>query len=630
MHKLLRRLLRKHPQDLPEDTPLLAALSEVLAQQDSDRVMLERSLMLTSEELNEQNKKLRAQLEENDQVLRQHRESLSQQRALLDASPEAIFSFSPGGRLTQINRAGCQFINKEWDELKNNSGEDNLNAILNIIRNTEAFLGDIERIRANPSQVLHNAMDTNDGRHYEYHSVAILNGSEYLGRVWCFRDITEIQKQQAQLERHAFYDTLTGLPNRLLLLEKLQHALYKNERQQCKTAVIFIDLDDFKKINDTAGHGQGDNFLVSTSARLAGCLRSCDTLGRLGGDEFILIMENVQHQQEIIALLDRILHLFTTPFNIHETSYVVTASIGISLAPQDGQRPEELIRKADLAMYQAKQSGKNKFHFFDPHLERIALHRVATEQKLRNAIENNELVLHYQPKVNLATGEIVGLEALLRWQAADGKLIYPDQFIPVAESTGLIHAITRWVFNAALQKLHSWADTPMANLHLSINVSAQDFADPVFLPTVISALRATPLPHGKLEFELTESTLLDNHEQANKAISQLLLYGVEVAIDDFGTGYSSFNYLQEMRIHSLKIDRSFITELHNNPRKQAIVKSIISVGKNLGLQIVAEGVETKDEHQCLKQLDCHLGQGYLFSRPVDEASLLAFLKQRQG
>lgn len=626
MHKLLKRLLRKHSSNLTEDDTLLAAISSLLAQQDDDRVMLERSLMLTSEELNEQNQKLRDNLSQSQALLQQLRETSSRQNALLNASPEAIFCFAPGGKMIQINRAGCELMKLSWDDLKENDGEKNLSLILEIISNTEDFLSDIERIQADPMCVLHNFMDTVDGNFYEYNSIPIRNGDEYLGRIWCYRNVTEIREQQAQLKRHAFYDTLTGLPNRLLLIEKLNHAVKKGKRLGCKTAVLFIDLDDFKKINDTAGHGQGDNFLVSTTARLVNYLRDCDTLARLGGDEFILIMENVQHQQEILCMLDRVLRLFNTPFHIHESHYVVTASIGIALAPQDGHKPEELIRKADMAMYQAKQSGKNKFHFFDNRLERIALHRVSTEQKLRRALETDQLLLHYQPKISLATGKLVGVEALLRWQQPDGKLIYPDQFIPIAESTGLIHAITRRVFQSALERLHAWKGTLLAEVSLSINVSARDFADPVFLPTVIKALDARPIARGKLEFELTESTLLDNHDQANSVIGRLHQMGVEVAIDDFGTGYSSFSYLQEMRIHSLKIDRSFITDLHTNPRKQAIVKSIINVGQNLGLQIVAEGVEVAEELHCLRELQCHQAQGYLFSRPVDEAQLLAFAK----
>lgn len=628
MHKLLKRLLRKHGREhadeLPE-APLLAAISEALSQQDRERLMLERSLMLTSDELNERNGALREQLDQNERFLREHKTAISLQRALLDASPEAIFSFAPGGRLTQINRAGCQFMNKRWDQLKNNTGQENLTAVLDLMKNTEPFLQDIAQVTQDNKRILHNFMETVDNRHYEYHSVPILNGAEYLGRVWCFRDITEIKQQQAQLERQAFYDTLTGLPNRLLLLEKLDHALKKGARAGQKTAVVFIDLDDFKKINDTAGHGQGDNFLVSTSARLNNCLRNSDTLGRLGGDEFLLIMEGIAHQQDIISVLDRVLLLFNAPFKIHGAHYVVTASLGVCVAPQDDTEPEALIRKADMAMYQAKQAGKNKFHFFDPRLERMALHRIDTEQKLRRATDNDELVLHFQPKIDLKRNCIVGAEALLRWQIPDGKLIYPDQFIPVAEATGLINAITRWVFKQALKKLFEWQNTPLGALQLSINVSAHDFADPVFLPTVVAALSKHPITPGSLEFELTESVLLENPEHTNKAITRLQALGVKVAIDDFGTGYSSFSYLQDMRINCLKIDRSFITDLGTQSRKQAIVKSIINVGENLGLEVVAEGVETSSELAWLQHMGCHMGQGYHFSKPIEEQALLAYV-----
>ncbi|UTA47175.1 EAL domain-containing protein [Simiduia sp. 21SJ11W-1] len=623
MHKLLRGLLDEHSATLKPDDPLVEALSDAFSLQDNLLSNIERSLVLTSKELTEQNERLKHNLTESQALLSELQATSSRQHALLDASPEAIFCFAPGGRMVQINRAACTLMNKTWDQLKSNTPETNLELILEIISNTEDFLGDIEKIRADPMAVLHNYMDTVNGQNYEYNSIPIRHGDQYLGRIWCYRDITKIRQQQAQLEHQAFYDTLTGLPNRRLLLEKLAHALKKGQRHGCKTAVIFIDLDDFKKINDTAGHAQGDNFLVSTTARLASYLRDCDTLARLGGDEFILIMEGLQNQQQIISLLDRVLNLFNTPFQIHETHYVVTASVGVALAPQDGKQPEELIRKADMAMYQAKQAGKNKFHFFDARLERMALHRVSTEQKLRKALDNNELLLHYQPKISLGSGTLVGVEALLRWQLPDGQLIFPDQFIPVAESTGLIYAITRWVFAQAHDRIHAWQGTALANVSLSINVSAQDFDDPVFLPTVIQALDNKPIPQGKLEFEITESTLLDN-ARANKVISHLHRHGVEVAIDDFGTGYSSFSYLQEMRINSLKIDRSFITDLHIHPRKQAIVKSIINVGENLGLKIVAEGVELAEELTCLKQLNCHQAQGYLFSKPIPEAQLLEF------
>jgi diguanylate cyclase (GGDEF)-like protein len=441
--------------------------------------------------------------------------------------------------------------------------------------------------------------------------------------------ITEIQNNQDLLKHQAYHDSLTALPNRINIMNTIQHALALAKRHQQKCAILFIDLDDFKKINDTAGHSEGDRFLIEVSKRLQSILRESDTLGRLGGDEFIIILENIASNTQITKIYNRALKSLSTPFIADGNPYVVSCSIGISNFPQDGKTAEELIRKADLAMYQAKKLGKNRFHYFDESLERLAIHRVKTEESLREAIKNNEFVLYYQPKIqiNLQQEKLVGVEALIRWKKEDGSLVYPDNFIPIAEKCGLIKSLTKWVITEACKQLKLWKSTNLANIPISVNISAIDIADHRFVESTLSILETYDTPGHLINLELTESVFFDDINTVNFKLEELHRNNITISLDDFGTGYSSLSYIQELQIDFLKIDKSFIFGMSKNKKSLAIVKSIIDMGNNLGLTVIAEGVETLEDKETLIKANCHIAQGYLYSRPIEASKLEEFYRQ---
>lgn len=435
--------------------------------------------------------------------------------------------------------------------------------------------------------------------------------------------ITEIQNNQNLLQDQAYHDGLTALPNRINIMNAIQHALALAKRHQQKCAILFIDLDDFKKINDTAGHSEGDRFLIEASKRLKSILRESDTLGRLGGDEFIIVLENIASGSQITKLYNRALKTLSSPFIVNGNPYVVSCSIGISHFPEDGKTAEELIRKADLAMYQAKKLGKNRYHYFDESLERLAIHRVKTEESLREAIKNNEFVLYYQPKIQIdqTQEKLVGVEALIRWKKKDGSLVYPDQFIPTAEKCGLIKSLTNWVIAEACEQLKQWKNTSLTDIPISINISAIDIADTHFVESTLSILNTYKTPGHLINLELTESVFFDDINTVNAKLKELHRNNITISLDDFGTGYSSLSYIQELQIDFLKIDKSFIFAMSKSKKSLAIVKSIIDMGNNLGLTVIAEGVETLEDKEILIKARCHIAQGYLYSRPVEASKL---------
>lgn len=621
MNKLIQRLLRKH---LPSDykvtplEPLLHAFEETLDQNTQDRLMLERSLMLTSDELNEINDTLIHQIKEIKTVKDQLEKAFIKQAALLDASLEGVISFTPEGQLDQANKAALKFLGLSLEEARSHSPKGLLRAILKNIQNTKPLIGNIRSTRNLKNKTLKGNFKTKDNKFFEYNIVPELMNNRILGSIFSFRDISESQNNQELLKYQAYHDNLTGLPNRTHILHTIKHAITLSKRYKHQAKILFIDLDDFKKINDTAGHEEGDRFLIEASMRLKSTLRESDTLGRLGGDEFLILLEDTHSQKQVNDLHSRILQTLTQPFMIKDNPYVISCSIGISSFPQDGNTPEELIRKADMAMYQAKKLGKNRSHYFDESLERLAIHRVKTEEHLRAAIKNNEFILHYQPKIEIHKGQekIIGVEALIRWKKEDGSLMYPDSFIAISEENGLIKKLTQWVLEESCRQLNLWKDTKLKNIPISINISAIDIADFNFVNSVISILDEHNIPGNLIELELTESVFFSDIASVNNKLALLHQKGVKLSLDDFGTGYSSFSYLQDLNIDYLKIDKSFIQSLSTNDRSLAIVKSIIDMGRNLGLSVIAEGVETQEDKSILLDADCHIVQGYLYSKPT--------------
>jgi len=449
------------------------------------------------------------------------------------------------------------------------------------------------------------------------------NGNK-LGGVESFEDITERKQTEKMLNYMAYYDSLTSLPNRMLLNDRLTLALSYAHRNKEMLAVLFLDLDNFKTINDTLGHTIGDKLLQSVSRRLAGCLREGDTIARLGGDEFVLLLPQIQHEEDAAKVAKKVIESLKLPFSYEGQDLHVTTSIGISLYPHDGEDVQTLLKNADAALYRAKEEGKNNYQLYTPAMNAKAFERLSLENSMRKALERREFVLYYQPQIDLKSCEIIGMEALIRWQHPELELIQPTDFIPIAEETGLIMPIGEWVLKTACKQGKEWQDQGHKPLRVSVNLSARQFMQQNVAEMIKSTLNETGFDPEYLELEITESVLMQDSEITTETLLKIKEMGVKVSIDDFGTGYSSLSYLKQFPIDRLKIDRMFIHALTENSNDAAIAKAIIAMAHNLGLKVVAEGVEEITQLEILRSLKCDEAQGHLLSvpLPVEEAAEL--------
>ena len=442
-------------------------------------------------------------------------------------------------------------------------------------------------------------------------------------------DITERRAVEAALERLALNDPLTGLANRNLLHRRLQDALDLAQRLNRMVAIMFLDLDKFKDINDTYGHPAGDRLLVEIAKRLKQCLRRVDTVARLGGDEFALVVTNAESIDFINGLAARINRAITEPVSIDDKALATATSIGISLYPIDGADPDELIRKADLALYQAKEAGRGRFHLYDDTLHVAARQQRDLETALRDGLARNEFTLHYQPQLDIVTGCVVGVEALLRWHHPELGPVPPDRFIPIAESSGLIIPIGEWVLRVACAQNKAWQDAGLPHFRVAVNISARQFKGDGLFTAVQAALKDSGLKPRWLELEITEGMVIDDVDQVIDKLRQLQQYGVKLAIDDFGTGYSSLVYLKRLPLHRLKVDQSFVRDLITDPDDAAIAEAVIGLAHTLNLKVIAEGIETAEQAAFLRARGCNEGQGYYFSRPLAADDFLAWFKARE-
>ena len=457
-----------------------------------------------------------------------------------------------------------------------------------------------------------------DGTGQVTHFVGILN------------DITDRKRYEEQLERQNNLDELTGLANRNRLKERTDLAVALAHKQHGNVALLYLDLDNFKRINDSLGHASGDALLRAVAGRIAAQLRDCDTAARMGGDDFVIVLPDLADAQQAAMVAHRILQDIARPLQLQEHELTLSASIGLSLFPQDGANYETLLRNADAAMYRAKESGRNTLCFYTADLNTQALQKLELEARLRRALERGELRLHYQPLMHLTTEAVNDVEALVRWQTQEGTLVSPADFIPLAEETGLIVPIGQWVLETACQQVRQW-QTQGLELRVAVNLSARQFQDEGLVESVRQALRQAGLEGRQLKLEITESVVMHNAERATQTLAELKALGVGVAVDDFGTGYSSLAYLRRFPIDQLKIDRSFVQDATVHPDSAAIVHSIIGLARNLRMQTVAEGVETPEQRAFLLAAGCDLLQGYLFSRPLPAQDLYDKLMQhRQG
>ncbi len=429
-----------------------------------------------------------------------------------------------------------------------------------------------------------------------------------------------------QLRFIATHDSLTDLPNRSLFNERLRHALHQSTRYSRGIAVMFIDMDRFKVVNDSLGHSAGDRLLQDSAKRLAECLRESDTVARLGGDEFVVMIENFTAPKDAIAVAQKVLASLARPFFVDGQEFLMSASIGISTFPDDGKDAETLLKNADIAMYRAKDQGRNNYQFYSAQMNKHTFERLAMESSLRRAVERNEFLLHYQPKLDLRTGAISGVEALVRWQHPDWGMVSPAQFIPLAEESGLIVQIGEWVLKAACEQNKRWRDQGIPPLRVAVNLSARQFAQKTLLGDIAKTIAESGLTPESLELEITESLVMTNPEHATETLHKLKAMGISLSIDDFGTGYSSLAYLKRFPIDCVKIDRSFIKDIPTEADDMAITKGVIALGHSLRLKVVAEGVETVEQRDFLRSNDCDEMQGYLFSKPLPAGEVTALLK----
>src|SRR5713226_10155847 len=446
------------------------------------------------------------------------------------------------------------------------------------------------------------------------------------GAVIVFHDVSAARAMSVQMTHSAQHDVVTNLPNRLLLNDRISQSISLARRQRKHIAVIFLDLDRFKYINDSLGHATGDQLLQSVAKRLLAGVRGSDTVSRQGGDEFVILLSEITYPEDAATSARKILLSLSAPHSIVGQYLHIDGSIGISIYPEDGEDAETLIKSADTAMYHAKENGRNNFQFFKAEMNLKAVERQSLESGLRRALEREEFLLHYQPKVNLETGDITGVEALIRWRQPDRGLIPPSQFVPIAEDCGLIVQIGRWVLCEACRQARAWQDAGLPPVPITVNVSAVEFRDKGFVECVRSILSETGLEARHLGLELTEGVLMEDAESTASVLQELKTMGVQLAVDDFGTGYSSLSYLQQFPIDVLKIDRSFVNQITSDPDDSTIVSAIINMGKSLKHLVVAEGIETQLQRAYLQAQQCAEGQGYLFSRPLAAAQFAQLLE----
>jgi diguanylate cyclase (GGDEF)-like protein/PAS domain S-box-containing protein len=457
-------------------------------------------------------------------------------------------------------------------------------------------------------------------------SIAVRNAQgRCIGVVTACEDLTSRKDSEKRIEYLAFCDPLTGLPNRVTLLDQLPRALALARREERSIALLFLDLDNFKDVNDTQGHDFGDKFLQEVASRLASCVRQSDTLVRLGGDEFVIVLSSIENQEGASTAAQRVQALFYTPFLIGGQHFYSSASIGIALCPEDGTDVESLLKCADAAMYHAKSEGKANYQFYSSEMNDRIMRRVALENSMRQGIARGEFSLHYQPQWDLKTGRMTGVEALLRWNSADFGSVAPGEFIALAETSGIIFELGEMVLRTAFLQAKSWASQGHPDLKVAVNISGKQFSQPDFLQTIGSIIQETGVAPGSLELEFTESVIMEKADKNISTLRALKEMGLRLSIDDFGTGYSSLNYLKHFPIDTIKIDRSFIAEVGSNNDDAAITEAIISMAHSLNLKVIAEGVENGEQLRFLEKRNCDEAQGYYLARPMPVSDLMAYL-----
>ena len=554
-------------------------------------------------------------------------ESEQRFRELADMLPQTICETDRAGMITYANQQAFESFGYTWDDLQ---------AGLTVCHLFESH--ECDRVKRNTGSILLDGIAHSIGTEYTavrkdgssfpalVYSAPILRGAEHIGMRMVAVDITERKQQEELILHQAHFDSLTELPNRFLVLDRLNQFIKESQRTGNRVAVLFLDLDDFKKVNDTLGHAMGDQLLIETAQRLRKTVRDYDVVGRLGGDEFIVVLGGLVQAIDAGQVAETLLNRFKQAFQLDNRELLMTSSLGIAIYPDDGDTPAELLRKADTAMYYAKAQGRNTYQYYTASMNRDVSRRLLLEQHLHGALKNGEFSLHYQPLVEISGRTVISFEALLRWQNPVLGDISPAEFIPIAEKTGLIIPIGQFVLGEALQHLAYWQDRHGQVFKLAVNLSPRQFGDPQLLQQIKNAIGLAGVPYDSLEFEITEGVLMSGQSYIGDTLVALSRLGINIAMDDFGTGYSSLNYLRCYPFNILKIDRSFIHDITEDPRDRELVNAAIAMAHGLGLKVIAEGVETEEQFDYLARQGCDFAQGYLFSKPKTAEEIDALLE----
>lgn len=551
--------------------------------------------------------------------------SLALVKSTFESSSDGILVINNEGVIIDYNSKLINMLQIPAEILYSKQEKDFINFLKSQITKPEEFEHNLKQIHTHPEMIRIDVIKFKNGRVFDCYSQPHKLNDKIIGYILDFRDITKRALLEQELQYQATHDPLTGLENRVQLIEKIKQAIKTTNLSNTPFAILFIDFDRFKLVNDSLSHETGDELLIIAADRLKKAIRTEDSLARIGGDEFVIVMMNVNNNQDIECKVKQIIEIFQNPFILGDRKITLTASVGISIYPKDGETVTTLLRNADTAMYRAKSLKGNIFQFYDAKMSKESIDRLDQEMELRQAIQNEEFFLCYQPQVDIASEKLVAVEALIRWNHQKKGIILPIDFIPVAEETGLITEIGKWVLYAACKQNKIWQDEGFAPIRVAVNITAQQFKQDNLVETVKKVLKETKLNPKYLELELTENVILSNREVI-RIVSELKEVGVIIAIDDFGTGYSSLSYLHKIPLDRLKIDSSFIQHIHSANDDEVIIRAVIAMAKNLNLEVLAEGVETSTQLNFLKKYQCNDVQGFYFSKPLTSTEVENYLK----
>jgi len=611
-----------------KESPLKAYIETVNGSSTSVNNLNSR-LTNKSSELQQENNRLKQEIE----FLEKNKSALLSAYALMEAG----FNSTYDGLLMLDVNGNIRLSNQTFKKLfKLENETQNLETVTQLVKHIDTHLSSTQTLSnairsalKAPQTGVECEFKTTDNIFVEAHSRPHKLGHEIVGQMWTFRDVTQAKLNEEEAKHRAYHDSLTGLPNRRLLSLKLNQTLNAAKKNGSKTAVLFIDLDGFKDVNDSLGHSVGDALLKDVSSRLEAILPAGTVLARHGGDEFVAVMGKQQDEQLAIQFCQRVMDCFASPFELCNEHISMSVSIGVTIAPDYGDEADKLISNADMAMYQAKQKGKNTYEFFNTSKDTEAYHRLTIRNQINVALENKEFELFFQPKICLESGSIKGAEALIRWKSEDGSFRSPMEFIPIAEESGQIIPISQWVIQRCGEHLNDWKSHLDDDFVLALNISAKHFQKGQLQADMAQVLNQLNIDPSKLELEVTETAIMDDLDLAVDTLNELKKLGIRTAIDDFGTGHSSLSYLRKLPIEVLKIDKSFIDEILISQEDRTLVKGIIDMVHALGIEVVAEGVENHQMAELLQEMNCDLVQGFHYCKPISEADFIELIKSRQ-